>query len=211
MIALIMISQYAGAFWVLYGNVIDGSTCLPLQGVNVSSPFNGNGYNVSNSGGNYSLTLGAGSWNVTASKAGYATVTYETPQGSSVNYEHNFILTKPGGKIGGCVSGANATTSIVPITAVPTTTVPTTTAQATPVMGGQSDTNALLLGIALLIILLVVGYYYMKRQKPKPQAAHHAHEHVYEHVHEPSHEHHPHQTPEHHHTNPEHHNTEQKK
>ena len=61
---LVPYSFSAGLGWVLYGNVINAATCMPITGVNVSSPYNNYAHNFTNSVGNYTLVLGTGNWSI---------------------------------------------------------------------------------------------------------------------------------------------------
>ena len=167
-------AQIAGAqYWSAYGTIVNGTNCSPLQGVNVSSPFNNYAFNISNSTGGYNLRLGIGQWNITAKKAGYAPITFNTPYEYGTNWQYNFFLLSPGQVAGSCTNNLHAANSTVPTTVtavttgattIPATTAPynTTAAQSSGAPSAPSTTTLVAAGLVIIIIIAVVAYFAMK-------------------------------------------------
>src|SRR5271157_3119462 len=111
--------------WTLHGTVIDGGSCKPLSGVNLSSSFHTS--NVSDSEGQYLLSLGGGSWTVTAIKSGYEEVNFTTPWLSAGAFGYNLSILEPGEAPYNCSNpGYHAQNAIVNVTTSINTTTTTT-------------------------------------------------------------------------------------
>lgn len=176
-IMVTMLAQYAGASgigWVLYGNVISASTCLPISGANVSSPYDSYAHNITNANGGYQLILGTGNWSVTTSASGYVGGSYLTPYETAGALNKTFALLPVGGVAGNCLSKnttviTNITeTTVTPgvnqtqmnTTSVATTAAPTTTATS----NGNSD---LWIGIVIVAVIVIIAYFLMKKKPSK--------------------------------------------
>lgn len=158
--------------FTLYGNVIDGSTCKPIQGALVTAPYNSNTTSVTNSTGGYLLRLGYGSWNITISKSGYTPITFNTPYISTGSYQFDTYLIMPGAIASNCTASRAGPNSTVPttVTAKPTTVVtssPTTVLQTNQSGGnGTNISNTELIagiGIVIVIIIIALGYFALRK------------------------------------------------
>ena len=198
MLALFLMQVAPAQSWALNGTVVNGANCTPLQGVNISTPYNNHGFNISNSKGFYLLYLGYGSWNVTASKAGYQSVTFVTPYEYGGSFENNFAITPIGQTTNpSCVNSLHGANSTVPstvsaTTSTPVNSTPTSIPTSTPASstGGQSaassGTTMAIVAVIVVIIVLVGGYYLLKGKGKKGGAAHEAHT---QHTQHPQHQH----------------------
>ena len=158
LLLLFQLTPYATAsFWALSGTVRDGGNCQLLSNVTVSSQYNDNAANLSNSKGQYLLLLGSGNWTVTVYKEGYEGSTYGTPymQGGALAYD--FYLLRAGEAPVNCSSAGYPLFpgSIVNASgAMPkATTITTTVPQAQPRSQAVSSPN----GLAWIAILLLLG------------------------------------------------------
>lgn len=155
--------------WVLHGTVIDGGSCEPLSGVNLSSSFHTS--NISDSGGRYLLSLGGGNWTITAIKSGYGEVSFTTPWLSAGAFGYNFSMLEPREAPYNCSDqGYHAPNAIVNVT---TTINATTTTTVSPVYSrpDSSDENrgmetAVVVAISILAVMLI-GWYYLRATKAK--------------------------------------------
>ncbi len=153
--------------FTLYGNVIDGSTCLPITNALVTAPYNSNTSNLTNSTGGYLLRLGYGNWTVSISKNGYTSISFNTPYVATGSYQFNTYLLAPGSTAANCTLNRHAANSTVPTTAV-TTTPPTSTgsSQQTTIStqgsqnGQKSSNTALLAGVGIIIVIIIIALAY---------------------------------------------------
>lgn len=171
MAVLMQFSSAAGLGWVLNGTIVDAGTCTAIAGANVSSPYNGNAYNISNSNGEYRLVLGTGNWTVTVSATGYSTSHFDTPYETSGGLTYNFPMLKPGETaapncsyfhnqettISTTSSTTTTTTTIYTNTSTTSTAVNTSNNSSTP-PNGSSSTRAIAL-VVVVIIVIAIAYY----------------------------------------------------
>ncbi len=184
---LISISQFASASglgWVLYGNITSASTCLPIAGAKIVSPYNNYAYNITNSNGEYRMILGSGNWSVTVSAAGYNNGSYLTPYYSTGAWEHNFSLVPVGGTArttpcnGATVINVTQTTITPGVNTYQTTSIVqnTTSVLSASSSSGISGSEAAGIAIVVIIIIVIVAYFAMQGKK-KPPEHHHTEEH----------------------------------
>ncbi len=155
----------SGLGWVLNGTVFNAATCQPLAGVNVSSAYNGNAFNMSNSNGYYYLVLGTGNWSISFVKAGFESGYYNTPYETNGAYFHNVSLVPTGGTAKPCGTNTtviNSTTSIVTPGSTnstsPTTSISSTSGGGAPSSGGLSTTMIVGIIIVIIVIIAIVAY-----------------------------------------------------
>jgi len=163
--------------FTLYGNVIAGNSCLPIANALVSTTFNSNTVNLTNSTGGYLLRLGYGNWTVTVSKTGYTPITFNTPYTATGSYQFDTYLLAPGGVAANCITGIHAANSTVPTTVtVKPTTVATTAPTTSTVAATASKSNMIslsskkvLAGIAVVVVIIIVvlAYFGLKGGKGK--------------------------------------------
>ena len=159
----------------LYGNVINGSSCLPLANATVSAPFNSNTTNITNSTGGYLLRLGYGNWTITVSKTGFTPISFNTPYVATGTYQFNTYLLAPGAVAANCTSGTHVANSTVPTTVTANTTVATTAPTTTTVQPAapksSSISTAELAGIGgvVIIVIIVLAYFGLKGGKGKKE------------------------------------------
>ena len=166
----------SGLGWVLNGTVFNAATCQPLAGVNVSSSYNGNAFNISNSNGYYYLVLGTGNWSVSFVKAGFESGYFNTPYETNGAYFHNVSLVPVGGAAHPCGTNTtliNSTTSIPTPGATNSSTSPTTSISGTS--GGASSAGGLsttmIVGIIIVIIVIIAIVAYAMRGKGSKKGA----------------------------------------
>jgi hypothetical protein len=164
--------------FTLYGNVIDGSSCLPVANAVVSTTFNSNTVNLTNSTGGYLLRIGYGNWTVTVSKTGYTPISFNTPYVATGSYQFNTYLLAPGGVAANCTTTRHATNSTVPPTVtvkstVATTAPATTTVAATAQKSGMHLSSTELAGVAVIVVIIIIALAYLgiKGGKGKDHAA----------------------------------------
>ncbi len=160
--------------WTLTGNVLNGATCKPIANATVSSPFNGNASTTTLANGNYTMSLGFGAWNITVSKAGYTSITFNTPYGSSgSSFRFSTYLLAPGAVAVNCTANSHAVNSTVPTTVTAASTVPSTatTIQQTGQSNSGSSKGLLEVGagIIVLIIIIVIAFFAMSGKKSGKQ------------------------------------------
>lgn len=194
MLALLLVQAAPAQSWALNGTVVSGVNCTPLQGVNISTPYNNHAFNISNSKGFYLLYLGYGSWNVTATKSGYQSVTFSTPYEYGGSWAYNFAITPVGQTANpNCINSLHGTNSTVPSTAPATTSVPSSsspTSVPTTTSGTSSasstPTTVVVVAAVVIVIVLIVGYFLLKGKGKKGGAVHEAHT---QHAQNPQHQH----------------------
>lgn len=146
--------------WALYGNVINGNTCNPIAGAVVSSIYNGNASNITNSNGDYLLRLGYGNWTITVSKAGYGSITFNTPYETGGAYLFDTYLLTTGTSAVNCTASLSAKNSTVPSTA-PTSvssTSPTTTVSSAQSASASSMNVPANLAVVLIIAVIIIAF-----------------------------------------------------
>ncbi len=172
-----ILTQYSGAIivheWHLYGTVISASTCAPIAGAKISSPFNNNAYNISSASGNYLITLGEGSWTITASDNGYVSGNYTTPYESTGALQHNFALITLGGSVGNCLTGKSNVTVINNNATTTPTTTPTNSTSPSGQTASSGGNNTGLIIAAGVIIVVVIGAAAYALTRPKKPVHHH--------------------------------------
>ncbi|MFI5412678.1 MAG: hypothetical protein ACHQX1_02200 [Candidatus Micrarchaeales archaeon] len=179
-----MMTQYASASglgWVLYGNVIDASTCNAIAGARISSPYNNYASNMTNSYGSYRLILGSGNWSVTVGAAGYNNGSYLTPYYSTGAWQHNFSLVPTGGMarstpcFGQTTTVVNATTTTITpgVGANQTsTTVYVAPPSQAPASTQSSNSSTWIIG-GIVVVLIIAGIaYYLSKNGKKEKPAH---------------------------------------
>lgn len=181
-LALFLVQLAPAQQWALNGTVVNGVNCTPLQGVNITVPYN-NAMNVSNSKGYYNLYIAYGPWNVTATKAGYTATQFTVPYQSSGSYEVNFAMVQPGQTASNtCLNSLHGAGSTVPTTVTVATTVATSmattsvaasTSVAAASSAGPNNTTLYIAIVVVIIIVIVVGYFLLKGKGGKKEAAHH--------------------------------------
>lgn len=178
-----VMTQYAGASglgWVLYGNIIDASTCSPISGAIISSPYNNYNSNITDHYGSYRLVLGTGNWTVTVSAIGYNNGSYLTPYVTTGAWQHNFSLVPVGGAARATPCFGNTTTVVKSTTTTPVMTNHTTSTVSTS-MNQTSNTQSsnsstwIIGGVIVVIIIAGVAYYLSQNGKKKEKPAHHEH------------------------------------
>lgn len=184
LLAAAYITQIAGARagvgWTLYGTVTNAATCNIIVGAKISSPYNNYAYNISNTKGQYSITLGQGSWQVAVSAAGYNNGSYTTPYYTTGAWEHNFSLIPVGGSARSPPCSSNTTvitsTSVATTTALSnvttySTTTPPTTSSVPPTSSSFSASDAAI--VVIVIIIIVVAVILIARGGKKTTHTHH--------------------------------------
>ncbi len=151
--------------WTLYGNITDGATCRPIQGATVSTPFNNNASNITNSTGGYVLRLGYGNWTVTVSKPGYASISFNTPYETSGAFMVNEYLLMPGNVASNCTNSLHSNASTVPSTitasTAPTTVTGTMPSNTASKSSGGGKGGVLAGGIIVAIIIIALAAYFV--------------------------------------------------
>lgn len=164
-------SYASGLGWVLNGTVFNAATCQPLTGVNVSSAYNGNAFNMSNAKGYYYLVLGTGNWSVSFVKSGFVSGYYNTPYETNGAYFHNVSLVPVGGTSKPCGTNTtviNSTTSIVTPGATNSTTIGATSSISSGSGAGASAgglSTTMIVGIVIVIIVIIAIVAYAMRGK----------------------------------------------
>lgn len=157
-IVLLSDSSFASG-WILHGTVIDGGTCGALAQVNITSSYRSS--NISDANGRYLLYLGFGAWNITAQRAGYDEVAFNTPYLTMGAFDYNFSMLKPGEAPYNCSNPGypKKEGNIINIT---TTSIPTTTIQqsSTSLLGGL-NARMIPLFVVLISIVVTVAVYYL--------------------------------------------------
>lgn len=160
--------------FTLYGNVIDGGTCQPVAGAMVTTPFNGNAFNLTNTTGGYLLRLGYGNWTVTVSKANYTPISFNTPYISTGLYQFNTYLLQPGAFAVNCTETRHVANSTVPTTVTALSTFSTIPASTSLQAAGQNSQNPsnteLIAGIGVIVVVLIVLAYFALRGMGKKDA-----------------------------------------
>lgn len=162
--------------WTLYGVVYNGQTCQPISGAHVFSTTYSSSPNVTNSHGNYTLKLGAGSQSITVNASGFSSVHYTTPYQTTGALIHNFAV--------GPQTAANCSFAKISTpgenTTSPGQTVATTAATTsistgpTPTQVSSSNNNLIIAGVIVVIIIIVivvVAYYSSSKKKTHHHAS----------------------------------------
>jgi hypothetical protein len=184
-LAMVMqLSSASGLGWVLNGTIVDAGTCTPIAGANVTSPYNGNAYNISNSNGGYRLVLGTGNWTVTIKAAGYGTSFFNTPYETAGGVTYNFLMLKAGeSAMANCAYFQGQETTISTTSSVTTTTSTTNyNTSSTPsknvtnssasqsIQSGMSAAQAI--GIVIVVIIAIAIAYYLVSASKKGRSQH---------------------------------------
>jgi hypothetical protein len=164
----------AGLGWVLNGNIISASTCLPVPNANISSAYNSNASNISSASGAYLLVLGTGNWTIFVKASGYYSEQYATPFITNGGLTHYFALLPINSKVSNCwknisnITGPSFSTpqNISNVSVPPQVTNKSKNiTSANSISNKTSSTNNNLIMIVVIIIIIAIILFMKKRHK----------------------------------------------